>query len=559
MPLPTPQRELVTAIEFDLLNGADIETLRLCDVGPVLGATATETTIISANFRPCLYVPVEIASRIVSDGLGDVMPSSSDGGGSIKFSMRDSRPGYPETDPRLWQYLDMSWIGREVRIYTGEPADLFDEYELSYVGRINDLAHDTLDVTIKTADTSIDLDDALVPALYRLFEIDPDDMEIPDILLRTLIGANDIPEVLIGKPEPELRGKGFNIPAILVSDTDFGAPLYYHVSRFPLSDITEVRVGGIPWDKVAADPVAGQWAPVLGTGAFVLGGITGGLDVRCDASSVDGDSMTTATLITQFVTEAGGEVNEESMLQLQLDAPYVIGWWTGTDSVNRLDAFNEIMASVAGWWGVDLEGKIIAGIYKRAGPTDDTEGYSIPDFPIGPGSSVGVHPIIITHEEESDFLETEADFVLRNNVESIQLLRTLPPAWRVRVEWMRNWGPLTTFADAVRELDQQTWQEPGKIAPAISNRILKNKEPRAVDLPLIRSLVQSQRDAELIRDRVASIFGIYRHIYDVKAYVDSPDLYSFAFVDYKMVQGFYRVLSVSRGYGAGPCTIQIWG
>jgi hypothetical protein len=550
MPIPTPQRDLVTAVEFDLLNGSATETLRLCDVGPVLGVSATETTTISAGFRPCLYVPVEIAARIVSDGLNDVMPASGDSGGSIRFSMRDSRPGYPDTDPPLWQYLDMSWIGRHVRIYTGEQGDLFDDYELSYIGRVNDLTHDTLDATVKVSGTSIDLDDVLVPYLYDTFAI--------------ISGESGVPEVLLGKPLPELRGKAFNIPAILVSDTDFGAPLYYQVSRRPLSDITEVRVGGIPWDKVAFSPVAGQWAPILSAGAFVLGGITGGLDVRCDASSIDGDSLTTATLMTQFVTEAGGEVNEEVMLQLELDAPYVIGWWTGTEPINRLDAFNEIMASVAGWWGEDPDGRIIAGLYKRAGPIDDTEGYSLPDIPLDPlgifsGFTVGVHPIILSHEEESDFPETDADFVLRETVASIELVKTLPPVWRTRVEFARNWGPLTSFADAVREIDQQIWQEPGKVAQAIENRILKIQEPRAVDLPLIRSLVQNQRDAELIRDRVASVFGIYRHIYNVKAYVDAPGLYNFAFVDYRMVQGFYRVLSVSRGYGSGPATIQIWG
>src|SRR3954469_3309778 len=139
MPLPTPQRDLVTAVELDLMNGSDIETLRLCDVGPVLGASSTAATVISASFRPCLYVPLEISSRIRSNGLTDVMPSSGDSGGTIKFSLRDSRSGHPETDPPFWQYLDMGWLGRHVRVYTGERDALFDDYELSDIGRITDL------------------------------------------------------------------------------------------------------------------------------------------------------------------------------------------------------------------------------------------------------------------------------------------------------------------------------------------------------------------------------------------------------------------------------------
>lgn len=519
MPLPTPQRDLLTAVEIDLWDGAAPAILRLCDVAPVLGALTITGSGLLPTFRPCLYVPLEIGSRIVSDGLSEVMPGSGSSGGTIKFSLRDSRQGHPETPPSLWQFLDMHWLGREYRIYTGEPGALFSDYTLSSVGRVDDLSHDTFDVVVKVADVSLDLDGALVDELFL------DD--VPTTI---------VPEVLQGRPVPELRGTAYNIPAILINDTDFGAPLYFKVSRLPLQDIMEVRVGGIPWDRVAWNPVAGfpvvgQWAADLDNGRFVLGGITGGLDVRCDARSFDWGSITTAQLLSDFASEAGIEVNDAVMEEFYQDAPYRIGWWTSTVPVNRLDAFDELVAGVGGWWGLDPEGKLIAGIYKK--PPEITNPFELP--------------------------ENVADFVLKDTIASLKLSKVLPPAWRVRVEHTRNWGPLSNFADAVREIDQQTWQEPGRIAPAWSDVTIKDDEPRAVDLPLVRSFVQTEGEALLIRDQISSTFSVRRYVYDVQAYVDAPELYSSAYIDYMMVTGFYRVLSVTRGYGSGPNTMQIWG
>src|SRR4051812_33726148 len=100
----------------------------------------------------------------------------------------------------------MGWLGRHYRIYTGEPGSLFSEYELSHTGRVDDITHDTLDVEVKTASVSIDLDDVLVPYLFDVFAI--------------ISGDSGVPDILLGKPLPELRGARYNIPAILVSDTN---------------------------------------------------------------------------------------------------------------------------------------------------------------------------------------------------------------------------------------------------------------------------------------------------------------------------------------------------
>jgi hypothetical protein len=144
-------------------------------------------------------------------------------------------------------------------------------------------------------------------------------------------------------------------------------------------------------------------------------------------------------------------------------------------------------------------------------------------------------------------------------VDSIQLSRILPPAWRVRVEHTRNWSPLSSFADAVRETDKQRWEDPGIVAAAFEDETIKTDEPRAVDLPLIRSLVNAEADAIEIRDRAADLFSTSRRLYETKGWVDPSVLFGVASVEYLMVSGSFRVLGVTRAYGAGPTTLHLWG
>ncbi len=486
--------DLVTVVEIDTWDGSATQTLRLSDVGPVIGTAAD----------PRLYVPIEIGSRIVADGYGDVLATAGSNGGSLDFALARGRVGATAeiADPETWAWLDRHWTGRVVRVYAGARGDSFEDYALSYTGRADDLTHDTLRASVKVADPSIDLDDVLVSDLY------PKD--------------DTVPTTIQGRPKPELRGQATNVAPILLTDSDLGAPLVYQVSRLPLDDILEVRVGGIPWDRVDINPLAGQWTADLVNGKITLGGITGGLDLRCDARGVGWETLTTAQLMMDIITEGGGAVDTLAMAALDEDAPYLVGWWTGTEEVNRLAAIDEITTSVAGWWGTGIDGTVSAGVLDEPAEIADVE---------------------ITGIE----------------IASLQLTKLLPPAWRIRIEHSRNWSPLSSFADAVIETDKQRWEDPGVIAAAYENEAIKTDEPRAIDMPLIRSLVLNEADALDIRNRAARVFGAPRRMYEAKAWVDAPDLYYTASLDYMMVSGSFRAHGVVRSFGGGPTTLQLWG
>lgn len=505
--------DLVTVVEIDTWDGDAIQTLRLSDVGPVIGT--------AADMR--LYVPIEIGSRIIADQYGDVLGSVGSNGGSLDFALARGRVGATAeiADPETWEWLDRQWTGRAVRAYAGARGDIFDNYTLSYTGRVDDLTHDTLRASVKIAAVSNDLNDVLVSDLY------PKD----DALF---------PKTIQGRPRPELRGQANNVAPILLTDSDLGAPLVYQVSRLPLDEILEVRVGGVKWDRNETNPLAGEWSSDLPNGKFTLGGITGGLDVRVDARGIGWETMTTAQLFRDIVTEAGGVVDEDAMTALDIAAPYLIGWWTGADEVQRPAALDEIMTSVFGWWGDGTDGKITAGVLDVP-----------PDADLPDGS---------TDDEIFDALSALSDLALTTvEINSLQLTKLLPPAWRIRVEHSRNWSPLSSFADAVIETDKQRWEDPGTIAEAWSDETIKTDEPRAIDMPLIRSLVLADADAIEIRDRAARVFGMPRRMYECKAWIDVPALYNTTAVDYMMVLSAFRIHGVVHSYGGGPTTLQLWG
>ena len=126
-----------------------------------------------------------------------------------------------------------------------------------------------------------------------------------------------------------------------------------------------------------------------------MGGITQGGEVRCDAKAVGHDSLTTAGLVESIVTAGGGTVDSDAMTALDVAAPYLIGWYTSTEPVNRLAALDEIMAGIGGYWGTGADETITAGVIAAPAST----------------ASLALTNVEIT---------------------SLRLARLVPPAWRIR-------------------------------------------------------------------------------------------------------------------------------
>lgn len=453
-------------------------------------------------------LPLQFGSRLSAAQPGQEGARREPNGGVIQFAL-DAAAEMGGDGRSVWGWFDpdQHWQGREFRVYRGNPGDRHEDLQLVYVGRVEDVAHDTLTATLRTTSGRVDLDNNVVEDMYERADDNPE---------------TTVPEAIQGRPKPYVEGyvRGWapvlTDPAGLVYDisTASGSPA--------IDEVVALYVGGIAWVEVAGTPGPAQFAVDQAAGTVTLGGETAGGEVRVDVRMAGWESLTTAALVRRLVEAKGAVVNEASMSALDAAAPYLIGWGAHTEPVNRLNALDEIMAGIGGWWGDGDDASIVAGVRADAAPTPNLRLTAL-------------------------------------GIVSLQQSGLIPPAWRIRIEHSRNWHPQSTFFGAVSEEDQQRWREGGSVAPEWAHETIKDEEPRAVDVPLIRSLVQSEADAIAIRDRLASVWGTPRRLYDVAIRTAVPALYDTVGVDYRMVLGNFRVESVLRSIGGGASVLQLCG
>lgn len=468
----------IIAVEIDAFDGQAIQTQRFFTGRGPLIATVDGVRV---QYAPGLMVPLQFGTTISAEQYGAAVRGAPSGG-DISYDLNASQ----------WTPLAYHYLGREVRVSAGETA-----LERAFTGRVTDLKHTmtgVVRVSLSTTDAGVDLDNPIVDDQYDDTALEP----------------------LRGKPKPELRGTCKNVQPALIDD----ANQIYQVSRLALVSVEKVRVGGVEWQAATSGiAAAGQYTASLASGTIALGSTTLGQEVRVDAT---GATITTASLMTAIVTEAGGSVDTDAMAQLGLDAPYLIGWYTGTDPINRLDALDQVMSGVGGFWFFNAVGECVAGVL--AAP-DDVAELTITPITIAGMASVGL----------------------------------LPPAWRIRIEFARNWQPVSSFLEGVTDAEREAMSSGGIIAAPFEDENIKTVEPRAVDVPLIRSLVLTEVDAIAIRDRLIAAWSVSRRLYDVSANDTVPTLYGTVGVEMQMVDGNFRVHSVLRSLGGGPMQLRLWG
>jgi len=394
---------------------------------------------------------------------------------------------------------DVHWIGRNFRVYEGlqSPDGYVDDLDLIYEGRITDVNHDTTRATVRTGDASVDLDIPFVSEMY------------PDDALASIAG----------KPRPEILGTVTCIEPVL-SDA---ANLIYDVSTVPVNYISEVRVGGIPWEPgLAPPPGEGEWDIDPQATQIALGSATLGGDVRCD---VEGLAVSgTGGLGRVVFASRGLQIDEAALSAIDNTRPFVVGYYA-KDPVNTLDVLDDIFTGTACWWGVSQLGLGMAGLVLP--PAE------VPDVPTVLDST---------------------------NILSIELSQMLPPAWRIRVEYERHWQVEGQFFDAIDEDQKQRWSAAGLVVTR-QDESIKIAEPRAIDVPTVRSVAVTAADADFIADLFWNAWSVRREILDVRAWVDPREinLYDTISVNYMMFQKNYRIISAVRSIGGGPAQLQLWG
>jgi hypothetical protein len=323
----------------------------------------------------------------------------------------------------------------------------------------------------------------------------------------------------VGKPKPHLLGRVFCVEPVIEDDVD----LIYRYSVDPVVDVDDLRVGGIPWARdTISPPASGFWFPDLTLGTEQLGGDPLGGDVRCD---VHGPVVLgIGDLIKQTAARYGLEADTPALNAMDSELTLAVGTYY-RDPVNVLSYLDDAVTGCAAWWGITPTGLVTAGF-------------------IAPPADVADVPTVLD----------------ATNVLSFDLGLLLPPAWRIRVEYERHWQPEGQFFLEVDPAEKQRWSASGQMVIR-EDATIKIGEPRAFDVPTLRSIAITLQNGTDILNRFWDAWSVKRSIYNVSAWVDPREieLYATIAVNYMTVQKNFRITSAVRSIGGGPAQLQLWG
>jgi len=391
---------------------------------------------------------------------------------------------------------DLHWVGRTFRVYEGQQSQrgYVEDLTLIYVGRVTDVTHDTKRAIIRTGDAFVDLDGPLITAFY------------PDDALSSIAS----------KPMPQVIGTVFCIEPVLSDPVN----VIYDISTIPITQVLDLRVGGISWAESAAYPPGeGEWSLSVERTQVALGSATLGGDVRMDVEGLAVAGV--GGLAGQIAVTRGAAVDGGALGGVEL---YTVGNYA-KDPINTLNTMDDIFTGAACWWGISPLGLLIAGL-------------------IAPPSDAADVPTVLDGR----------------NVLSISLSQTVPPAWRIRVEFERHWQTEGQFFDAIEESEKQRWSAPGLVVTR-EDASIKDAEPRAIDVPIMRSVAVNASDGNVIANYFWAAWSVRREVLDVRAWIDPREikLYDTISVDYMMFRKNYRIISAIRSIGGGPAQLQLWG
>lgn len=270
-------------------------------------------------------------------------------------------------------------------------------------------------------------------------------------------------------------------------------------------------------------PFPGQWTYNAERGTVTLGGDPMGGEIRVDVLSFDYELMTTAYFLREIVTQAGGAVLESAMDALDEGAPYRVGY-CAKDQQNKQDAIDAAVNGIVGLWFIEPTGEFSAAV-QSAPPAVAELSLSTLD------------------------------------IASCKLQQYISQAYRVRTEYARNWQPLTNFPfTGITEAEKQALSQSGILTGLWEDPNGLTNDPRAIDAPPIRTLVDTMEDALDIRDRLVNLAGYQRALYEIEGRADTPGLYRGIRVDYEDVADDFRAYSALAEIGmTKKISLVVWG
>lgn len=465
-----------------------------------------------ALFDDRLTSSIQLISRISFEQVGSEIRGIETSGGNIDFAIGMGNVSTDRNiDPELYSWLRLLWKGRTVTVYQGPSASKnFAVFTAIYQGIVDNLTHDLNTASVKLAGNSRLADRVVVEELYTA-------------------GA---PDHLIGLPKPRIKGYVQFFAPILYDE----ATQLYHVSTVsgtpPLLDsITNVTVGGIPWEEVVTiDPeIPGQYVVDLNNGTLQLSGSPLNFEVRCDVKSADWADITTGEFVRLLLAEKNITYDTGTFTQLDTDVPYLIGYATSTEPENLLNVIDKVLLG--------------AGAFRTESDLGEIRVYAIDA------------PSVSSDDSTYDLASINSDGIISFSLSSISAR-----IYRFVMEYNLVWNPMQNFAENVSDENQKRWSGTGDKSTAVLDTDLRDFDPSSVASPTIRTYFSNPVHADNVGQRLGDAFTPERRIYDVVLTTETNDLYKTILVDYKMISNkTFRIISIQKNLGNHTQTIQIWG
>lgn len=320
-------------------------------------------------------------------------------------------------------------------------------------------------------------------------------------------GGADGDATLKGRIKPIAFGSVFNISPVQVNATT----LIYQVSCTSVLAIDAVRDGGAPlsvdtdyptYDTLAAAPVtAGHYATCKVQGLFKLGAapvykITA--DVRGDNDTLNGLTYPhTRSQIARRIATGRGNVRLRDPQEIDGNAfEYLEQWQSATvgrfwdAEITKAAALSDLMAGVAGWWGVRLSGRLAIGQLED--------------------------PAFVAAELSLDFAPTDTEM----RVGEPAVTDWQPPRRATVMGWKRNYTPqaVNEIAGSVSQADSAIYQAVSRFVQSESLWVSSGYPSATV--ATIDGGFTTEADAQLEADRQRRLFGQVREVVEIPVVMD---------------------------------------
>lgn len=349
-------------------------------------------------------------------------------------------------------WLADGWDGRAVRVLIGSPDWHRPDFRVVLLGTVADIdapGRDTLALKIR------------------------DRTHLFDVPVQTsLVGGST---VNADRPKPLAFGPCFNIEPVLID----AATHTYQVHDGAIDAIVAVRDNG----------VAVANTPNLAAGTFTLSSAPAGritADVR--GAKPSGTYLTTAAdIVEHLATTRGGlsaaDIDTTAFVAFETASPQPLGLYI-RERRNLIDAIDDLITSVGGWWAFGRDGRLRAGRL---------------DAPFG-------SPVLSIGADEVEF-----------DSASIRV-RELPVA-SVRLGHTRNWTlqDPDALAGAVSEANRALYAAASTVANATNS--VATKHLQAPNPDIAETLLTSASDAATEATRRAALRNVVRTVVSLTTFV----------------------------------------